>query len=153
MTESPTVRTGRTGTPHLPGNANSPGPPAMRLASTATLIHGLTVGEVLQASTLADARLLAGASGLGRIVQRLNVMEVPDILPWVKPHELLLTTGYPLRNTPQSLPGLAGDLEARGLAALAIKVGRYLDGLPAELLTEADRLGFPIIHVPPAVAF
>jgi purine catabolism regulator len=153
MTEAPTVRTGRTATPHLPRNANSPGPPAMRLASTGTLNYGLTVGEVLQASTLADARLLAGASGLGRIVQRLNVMEVPDILPWVKPHELLLTTGYPLRNTPQSLPGLAGDLEARGLAALAIKVGRYLDGLPAELLTEADRLGFPIIQLPDDVAF
>jgi PucR family transcriptional regulator, purine catabolism regulatory protein len=153
MTEAPTVRTGRTGTPHLPGNANSSGPPTMRFASTGTLIYGLTVGEVLQASTLADARLLAGASGLGRIVQRLNVMEVPDILPWVKPHELLLTTGYPLRNTPQSLPGLAGDLEARGLAALAIKVGRYLDGLPAELLTEADRLGFPIIQLPHDVAF
>lgn len=127
--------------------------PAMRLTTTGTLIHGLTVGEVLRASTLADARLLGGAGGLGRIVQRLNVMEVPDILPWVKPHELLLTTGYPLRNTPQSLAGLVGDLDARGLAALAIKVGRYLDELPAELLTEANRLDFPIIQLPDDVGF
>lgn len=125
----------------------------MRLTTTGTLIHGLAVGEVLRASTLAGARLLAGAGGLGRIVQRLNVMEVPDILPWVKPHELLLTTGYPLRNTPQSLASLVGDLDDRGLAALAIKVGRYLDELPAELLTEADRLDFPIIQLPDDVGF
>ncbi len=52
-------------------------------------------------------------------MQRLNVMEVPDILAWVKPHELLLTTGYPLRNTPQSLGRLVADLDERGLAALA----------------------------------
>lgn len=125
----------------------------MRLVATGTLIHGLAVGEVLRASTLAGARLLAGAGGLGRIVQRLNVMEVPDILPWVKPHELLLTTGYPLRNTPQSLASLVGDLNDRGLAALAIKIGRYLDELPAELLTEADRLDFPIIQLPDDVGF
>src|SRR5688572_7276012 len=81
---------------------------------------GLRVREVLGASTLAGARVLAGAAGLDRIVRRLNVMEVPDILPWVKPHELLLTTGYPLRHNPEALVDLVGELDSRGLAALAI---------------------------------
>jgi purine catabolism regulator len=130
-----------------------PGPPALRLASTGTLTYGLSVGEVLGVSTLADARLIGGASGLGRVVQRLNVMEVPDILAWVKPHELLLTTGYPLRNTPQSLDRLVTDLNERGLAALAIKIGRYLDELPMEMVEQADRLGFPLILLPNDVGF
>jgi PucR family transcriptional regulator, purine catabolism regulatory protein len=129
-------------------------PPTLRLASTGTLTYGLSVGEVLGVSTLADARLIGGASGVDRrIVQRLNVMEVPDILAWVKPHELLLTTGYPLRNTPQSLDRLVVDLNERGLAALAIKLGRYLDDLPAEMIEQADRLGFPLILLPNDVGF
>jgi purine catabolism regulator len=129
-------------------------PPTLRLASTGTLTYGLSVGEVLGVSTLADARLIGGASGMNRrIVQRLNVMEVPDILAWVKPHELLLTTGYPLRNTPQSLDRLVADLDERGLAALAIKLGRYLDGLPHEMVEQADRLGFPLILLPNDVGF
>ncbi len=132
---------------------NDPAPPAMRLASTGTILHGVSVGEVLGVSTLADARLIAGGDGLGRIVQRLNVMEVPDILAWVKPHELLLTTGYPLRNTPQSLDRLVTDLDERGLAALAIKLGRYLDELPGEMVEQADRLGFPLILLPNDVGF
>jgi len=124
------------------------------LASTGTLTYGLSVGEVLGVSTLADARLIGGASGVDRrIVQRLNVMEVPDILAWVKPHELLLTTGYPLRNTPQSLDRLVADLNERGLAALAIKLGRYLDDLPSEMIEQADRLGFPLILLPNDVGF
>ncbi|MBB6349180.1 PucR family transcriptional regulator [Nonomuraea muscovyensis] len=127
--------------------------PPVRLASTGTIIHGVSVGEVLGVSTLAQARLIAGESGLGRIVQRLNVMEVPDILAWVKPHELLLTTGYPLRNTPQSLGRLVADLDERGLAALAIKLGRYVDELPAEMVEQADRLGFPLILLPNDVGF
>ncbi|WP_433224513.1 PucR family transcriptional regulator ligand-binding domain-containing protein [Microtetraspora malaysiensis] len=132
---------------------SDPAAPAMRLASTGTILHGVSVGEVLGVSTLADARLIAGRSGLNRIVQRLNVMEVPDILAWVKPHELLLTTGYPLRNTPQSLDRLVADLDERGLAALAIKLGRYLDELPGEMVEQADRLGFPLILLPNDVGF
>jgi PucR family transcriptional regulator, purine catabolism regulatory protein len=114
---------------------------------------GLRVREVLEAPCLANARVLAGAGGLDRIVQRLNVMEVPDILPWVKPHELLLTTGYPVRDDPEALVRLVAALDDRGLAALAIKLHRYLDELPPGLLEEADRRDFPIIEFPEGVGF
>jgi purine catabolism regulator len=114
---------------------------------------GLRVREVLEAPCLAEARVLAGAEGLDRIVQRLNVMEVPDILPWVKPHELLLTTGYPLRDDPDALVDLVVDLDDRGLSALAIKLHRYIDELPPKLLDEAERRGFPIIEFPREVGF
>jgi purine catabolism regulator len=113
----------------------------------------MRVREVLGASTLAGARVLAGAAGLDRMVRRLNVMEVPDILPWVKPHELLLTTGYPLRHDPGALVELVAELDARGLAAMAIKLNRYLDELPPPMLAEADRRGFPIIEFPDGVGF
>jgi purine catabolism regulator len=108
---------------------------------------------VLAAPCFAQARVLAGASGLDRVVSRLNVMEVPDILPWVKPHELLLTTGYPLREDPESLVKLIGELDDRGLAAIAIKLHRYLDEIPSGLLAEADRRGFPVIELPQRVGF
>jgi PucR family transcriptional regulator, purine catabolism regulatory protein len=114
---------------------------------------GLRVREVLEAPCLANARVLAGAGGLDRIVQRLNVMEVPDILPWVKPHELLLTTGYPLRDDPEALVRLVAALDDRGLAALAIKLHRYLDEVPPGLLEVADRRDFPIIEFPEGVGF
>ncbi|HEX4815299.1 MAG TPA: helix-turn-helix domain-containing protein, partial [Nonomuraea sp.] len=60
---------------------------------------------------------------------------------------------YPLRNTPQSLDRLVADLDERGLAALAIKLGRYLDELPDEMVEQADRLGFPLILLPNDVGF
>jgi len=126
---------------------------AAETTSTGNGAVGLRVREVLAAPCLAQARVLAGTRGLDRIVARLNVMEVPDILPWVKPHELLLTTGYPLRDDPEALVALVGELDDRGLAAMAIKLHRYIDELPAELLAEADRRGFPIIEFPQDVGF
>ena len=116
-------------------------------------VSGISVAEVLELSSLRTARLVAGASGMHRLVRRLNVMEVPDVLPWVKADELILTTGYPLRQSPTSLIGLVGDLDDRGLAAFAIKLARYIDELPADMLAEADRRGFPVILLPDDVGF
>ena len=96
---------------------------------------------------------MAGAPGLHRVVQRLNVMTVPDILPWVKENEFLLATGYPLPPTPAELAALVSALDARGLAALGVKLGSYLEALPREMLRRADQLDFPIIDIPRHVGF
>ena len=115
--------------------------------------YGVPLTELLQTPSLSNAKVVAGAAGLSRLVARLNVMEVPDIQSWVKPDELLLTTGYPLREHPQTTSSLIEDLDARGLAGIAIKIGRYLDGIPLDMLAQADRLAFPIIELPDQVGF
>ena len=134
---------------------DAPGQPAAEKAGprpTATPI-GLTVAQALALPALAGARIVAGQAGHERVVERVNVMEVPDILPWVKPKELLLTTGYPLRHSPSPLTDLIADLDRAGLSAIAIKPHRYLGDLPPELLAAADQLGFPVIELPEGVAF
>ena len=137
--------------------------------------YGLTVRSLLTIASLRGTRVLAGATGLDREVRRVNVMEVPDILPWVKPHELLLTTGFPLRAAstangvsggvsadgsaddaaidPVAFSRLITELDGHGLAAIAIKLGRYLDELPAAVLEMADRIGMPVLRLPDDVAF
>lgn len=113
----------------------------------------LAVREILAFDLLADARVLAGASGLERRVHRLNMMTVPDIVRWTKDHELLLTTGYPLPNAPGELIRLFTALDERGVAAVGVKYGSYGPGLMPEVLLHADGLGLPIIDIPEAVAF
>ena len=122
-------------------------------AAPAALTLGLTVDQTLTLPALAGARIVAGHAGRHRVVERVNVMEVPDILPWVKPKELLLTTGYPLRHSPSPLTDLIAELDRAGLSAIAIKPHRYLGDLPADLLRAADALGFPVIELPEGVAF
>lgn len=114
---------------------------------------GIPVSEVLALSPLGRARLVAGAAGLDRIVRSVNVMEVPDILPWVQPDELLVTTAYPLREDPDALARLVPRLDDHGLAALAIKPTRYISTIPEAMLAEADRLAFPVIELPPETSF
>ncbi len=111
------------------------------------------VADLLTLPAFIGVEVVAGSAGLGRVIDRVNIMEVPDIVPWVKPHELLLTTGYPLREVPQGLAALMADLDEAGVAAVAVKLRRYLDQLPPDMLAEADRRGLPVLLLADDVAF
>ena len=115
-------------------------------AHTPTRRPGLALRQVLELAVLDGSVVLAGGAGLDRPISRLNVMEVPDVLPWVRPGELLVTTGYALRDEPERLADLIRELDGRGVAALGIKLGRYLEQLPPGALAVADELDFPIVR-------
>ena len=136
-----------------PSDAVRPAGDERAQAASGALPRGPSIGELLRLPTLSSAEVVAGAGGLHRVVQRLNVMTVPDILPWVKENELLLATGYPLPPTAAELAALVSALDARGLAALGVKLGSYLEALPPEMLQRADQLAFPIIDIPRQVGF
>jgi purine catabolism regulator len=113
----------------------------------------LHVGELLSLPVLRGARVLAGHRGLDREVTNINVMEVPDIEAYVHPGEVLLTTLYPLRDDLDEVAELVRRLHAAVLSALVVRIGRYVDHIPAAAVDAADELGFPIIVVDTHVAF
>jgi PucR family transcriptional regulator, purine catabolism regulatory protein len=117
------------------------------------MIDSIALAELLKLPTLTHARVVGGHDGLRRPVRGVNVMEVPDILDWVKPDELLLTTAYPLRDDPVALDALIPRLAERGLAGIALKPGRYIKTIPASMIEAADRHAFALIELPPEASF
>ncbi len=113
----------------------------------------LTLREVLATPSFQDTEVLAGASGLGRVVSSVNVMENPDIIPWVKNRELLITVGYSLAGRGKDLATLIEDLADQGLAGFGVKLGPYVTEVGTDALAAADRRGFPILSLPPTVSF
>lgn len=120
-------------------------------ASSPPLPGSLTLRAVCDLPLMAGVKVLAGSAGLGRFVSRLNVMTVPDIARWTKSHELLLTTGYPLRGG--RLDDLVKELDGRGVTGLAVKLDRYLEQLPDAALEAAERADFPLLAIPTELAF
>ena len=128
--------------------ARPPGAPVWRPSH-----YGLEVAEALELESLAGGRIIAGAAGRRRRIHVVNIMEVPDIVRWMRGGELLLTTAYPVRNNPAALTALVPELAQRRVAALGLKVGPYLAQPPPAMLREADQLGFPIIEIPAETVF
>ncbi|ANH37748.1 Purine catabolism regulatory protein [Nocardioides dokdonensis FR1436] len=121
--------------------------------------YGVPLRDLLRLEGMQGTTVLAGHGGLDRMVLGINVMEVPDIADWVKPHDLLVTTGFPLasgedhRRRTVALTRLIRDLHARELTGLGVKLGRYVDSVDPEVLALADELDFPLLGLPMALAF
>lgn len=111
------------------------------------VLYGITLRRVLSLKCMQDAKVLAGAAGLDQRVTSVNVMEVPDILPWVSPNQLLLTTCYSIKDNHEAQQRLIPELADKGLAGLVIKAKRYLDEVPATMVEQAEALGFPLIEM------
>ncbi|MDF9843517.1 MULTISPECIES: PucR family transcriptional regulator [unclassified Paenibacillus] len=108
----------------------------------------LTVEEALSIYPLSEAKLIAGARGKHRIVKSINVMDAPDISDWIKEGEMLLTTAYLIKDSLEDASALLQTLNRRGSSALGIKLGRFWDTVPEELIAEAETLNFPLIELP-----
>jgi len=122
----------------------------------AATLDALSVAELLALPRLAGTAVLAGTAGLGRLVRGMQVLDVPDILLSVKPHELLLGTASALTHAAGSDQGqhllqLIRQLDARQLAGIAVALGT--DQLPPGVVALADELGLPVLGLPDGVAF
>lgn len=108
----------------------------------------LTVLEALQIYPLSHAKLIAGERGGSRVLRSVTLMDDPDIAQWVKSDEILFTTGFMLKDSPDQAVSLLRKLDERGAAGLGVKIGRFWDRIPEELIEEANRLNFPILELP-----
>lgn len=115
--------------------------------------YGISVKELLDLSSMKDARVLAGDKGLDRNITRLNVMEVPDIINWVEKGEFLLTTAYSMKDNIEMLYDLIVQLNDKGLAGLGVKTKRYIQEIPKASLEKAELLGFPLIEIPYDISY
>ncbi|MBW7475832.1 PucR family transcriptional regulator [Paenibacillus oenotherae] len=108
----------------------------------------LTVEEALRIYPLSKARIAAGIEGKGRIIRSVNTMDAPDVTDWVKTGEMLFTTAFAIRDTPEDFLRILQRLNDRGAAGLGIKLGRYWTEIPPVVIEEANRLNFPLLELP-----
>ena len=90
---------------------------------------------------------LAGEKGLDHGIRGINIMDNPDTVPWLKKDELVLSTGYIFTAT-NIYKNIIQDLYQQGCSGLGIKMHRYMDSIPEEMIEQANRLDFPIFSIP-----
>ncbi|MEP7293344.1 MAG: PucR family transcriptional regulator ligand-binding domain-containing protein, partial [Chloroflexota bacterium] len=108
----------------------------------------LTVAQAIQLEEMQGAQVVAGAGGLNRQVGWLHVASVPDAPNWLNGGELVLTTMINLPTDPAEQQQYIQAMADKGVAGLALAVGRYIDHAPDYLREVAERNGFPLIEIP-----
>ncbi len=114
---------------------------------------GITVKDMLELDVFKDIKVVAGLGGLSNVVTNVNVMEVPDILNWIRPGDFLLTTGYSIKDDKEAQCALIPMLAEKKAAAIGIKPKRYLTEIPPEMVEFADRYNIPLLEIPFDLSF
>ncbi|WP_353095956.1 PucR family transcriptional regulator ligand-binding domain-containing protein [Tissierella praeacuta] len=114
---------------------------------------GVSLREILASDFFLEARVLAGKEGLDRIVQGISSQDAPTGGQWARGKELMLATGYLFKDNIEYLKEIIIESNECNAAGLGIKVGRYLDEIPEEIIDLCNELKFPLIDLPKDAAW
>lgn len=108
----------------------------------------MKLDDLLKLPVFDETIITAGAKGLNREVYTVNMMDAPDIIPYLKPNELLITTAFHLKDDLSALLELIRVMSVQGCAALGIKSKRYLGSMPESAVQLANELNLPLLELP-----
>jgi purine catabolism regulator len=114
-------------------------------------MSGLPLAELLGLPSLSRARLLAGDPW--RRVSWVHVVDVPEPAPWVRPGQLVLTTGYAWPRKAPALRRFAEELAAAEPAAIALAVPQFFETFPEPALSVLARAGVAALELPWEIPF
>lgn len=117
------------------------------LQAAAALPERLRVQDILDFEGFSGSVVVAGAAGLGRAVEQVNVMQVPTE-QYAKRDELVLSAATAFERFDGAADTLVAALGARDVAALAIRGAPAVVCLGASALVVADDKSLPVIELP-----
>ena len=109
----------------------------------------ITVRDALQIGGLVQAKVLAGAAGLDKVIRAVDIIDVPDAAIWFRRDSLLSTTFYALKDNIDAQLQILEDINQCGGAALIIfSPERYISHIDERLIQKADELNLPLLQMP-----
>jgi len=113
----------------------------------------MKLDTAIRETVLREAAVVAGEESLDRDITWVHIVDHPDIAAWVKPGELLLTTGYNWPTDADTSRRLVRDLSQANLAGVVLAVPHFRQHFPPEAIEEARRAGLPLLELPWEVPF
>lgn len=107
-----------------------------------------TVESILHTDFLTEVVVLAGREGLGRIVDRLTLIENPESIRfWIGAQDLVLTTGFALAQCTEPLTSFVSAAHSAGVAGVVIHFDEDITTIDDDTRAVADELHLPLIAV------
>lgn len=107
-------------------------------------LKGISIKEVIENNIISESLLVAGREGIDRESSQVIVLETPDGLSWLKGQEIVLTAGYAFINNPEMKDSIIEQAAQKGIAAMAIKTGRFFGDISKSIINQADKYNVPL---------
>lgn len=108
----------------------------------------VTVRMIMELETFSQSvKLIAGHAGINNVISFITVSETPDFFEWVSGGEFVLTTLYALKDHKELQVWNYTELAKRGVAAFGVKVNRFVEQIPQELIDIANQYQVPLFAI------
>lgn len=107
-----------------------------------------TLKELLNLPRFSDLEILSTHKNLNRPVESVEITETPDIANYIPKNAIILTTAMIFDGKQEMLKPFIRSLLTKDVAALGIKVGRFIDEINPDIIEFASQVNLPIIKVP-----
>ena len=108
----------------------------------------MNILQMLSHKDLAPILLVAGEKSKNRQIHSITMMDAPDIIPYLRENELIITTAYHLQKNHAYFQELIREMAVKGCAGIGIKKNRFLHEIPNDIIQLADELNLPLIELP-----
>ena len=108
----------------------------------------LTIKDLLEIKAIDGLKLVAGEKGINNVVSLVNIIENPDKFDWLSSNELLLSTGYIFKDNEELQNRMIKEFAEINCAGLVIKMKRYFEQVPQNMIDLANEYGFPLLALP-----
>ncbi len=106
-----------------------------------------TIEWLLEQKEIPGFHFVAGKNGKTNKITGVNIIDNPDTIRFLVGGELILSTGYFLKEDEDLKNSFIKDLHSKNCAGLVIALKRYLNEIPQNMIDDANSIGFPIISV------
>ncbi|MGE4272208.1 MAG: PucR family transcriptional regulator [Desulfitobacterium sp.] len=113
----------------------------------------ITVKDLLRVGPLKTSQVVAGYQKLDNVVKGVTIIEAPDIVNWLSGGELLLTSLYSGPGEGMDYQEFIRKMAEKEVSALAIKVRRFVQDIPTEIIEAANQYGLPVIELEGSIRF
>lgn len=111
--------------------------------------YAMTVRDLFSESFKAyNLTLHSGSQGLQNKISKVTVMEANDSPSYYTGGEFVISMLYSIKDDLGAQQKLISELAGKKVAALAIKINRYLNQIPDFIFTESEKYNLPVIVIP-----
>lgn len=107
-----------------------------------------TLKQLLDLPRFSDLEILSAHKNLERKVESVEITETPDVANFIPKNAIVLTTAMIYKDDQSKMKHLLDTLVSKDVAALGIKVGRFIDDIDQDVVDYASKVDVPIVKVP-----
>ena len=113
----------------------------------------MKLDAAIENTVLREVTVVAGAAAMNREITWVHIVDHPEITNWLKPGELLLTTGYNWPVDDEECRAMVRRLSEIGLAGVVLAVPHFREHFTQAAIDEANLCHLPLLELPWEIQF